>query len=310
MRIFVFKHQLILVLLVLLTAGCNGSALTINSNLSNNSTQQAAMFPTVVGGSPLPTFSGQIDVTGIALLYTPVPVPTTAPDASTGWVAFANGMAYRQLGFTGSSGAVSLFVTRINPQNAAFRVYYTAGQLHTIDEWRGALPDAKVIINGGYFDTSNNALGLIFSDKAAYGSPSTRSDSGLFQVSGGTARIRSLWLEPLQSGESYDQALQNFPILMAQGQAAPINPDLAGSAARRSVIATDNAGNVLLIATAQGTCTLSDLIAWLAASGLDINMALNLDGGGSTALSLAAGGASQGVGGLKPIPDVIAVYAQ
>jgi len=280
MRIFVFKHQLILALLVLLTAGCNGSALTINSNLSNNSTQQAAMFPTVVGGSPLPTFSGQIDVTGIALLYTPVPVPTTAPDASTGWVAFANGMAYRQLGFTGSSGAVSLFVTRINPQNAAFRVYYTAGQLHTIDEWRGALPDAKVIINGGYFDTSNNALGLIFSDKAAYGSPSTRSDSGLFQVSGGTARIRSLWLEPLQSGESYDQALQNFPILMTQGQ------------------------------TAQGTCTLSDLIAWLAASGLDINMALNLDGGGSTALSLAASGATQGVGGLKPIPDVIAVYAQ
>jgi hypothetical protein len=55
----------------------------------------------------------------------------------------------------------------------------------------------------------------------------------------------------------------------------------------------------------QGGFTLAGLAAWLSASDLDLTLALNLDGGGST--GYYAGPGDQ-VDSLTPVPAVIAFY--
>ncbi len=269
--------------------------------------------PTMVQGTPLPTFSGVIDPAVIgsapAPFLTSAPPVTTTPGASSGWTALAAaGMEYKQLSIpTGGIGSAVMAV-RIDPTRATFKVFYTPGVAHTINEWQAALPGVALILNGNYFDTSTKALGLVVSDNVLYGASSQRSDAGLFQVLGGLPRVRSLWLEPLNGGERFDQAAQGFPILTVQGQPAPINPDLDQGSSRRTVVATDKLGRVLFIVTPTTGCTLADMANWLAASGLDIDTALNLDGGRSSALYLATGGAGQFAPGFGPTPIVLAVY--
>ena len=71
------------------------------------------------------------------------------------------------------------------------------------------------------------------------------------------------------------------------------NPAYSGRSpvSRRSVVALDRSGHVLLLATPLLGISLEDLAAWLAASDLDIVNALNLDGGGSTMFYARSGNA-------------------
>ena len=57
--------------------------------------------------------------------------------------------------------------------------------------------------------------------------------------------------------------------------------------ARRTVIAQDRQGRILFIVTPQGYFSLHQLSAYLTASELDLDIAINLDGGGSTGLLVA-----------------------
>ncbi len=291
-------RKLIGLMCLLLAVGCNGSVI----NLGGNST----MFPTMVQGSPLPTFSGVVDlnVTSIA----PQPAATTPPtnnNGGGGWIPIANGLEYRQMTLRTASGiSVGVIATRVDSTRALFKVYYTPGQGHSLTEWQGALSKASLIVNGNYFDPTNKAIGLVVSDTIAYGGSATRSDAGMFQVTNGIPRVRSLWLEPVNAGERFEQVLQGFPILAAQGQAAPINPDLDTGAARRTVIATDTLGRILILVTPSIGCTLTEMGNWLVSAGLDVDTALNLDGGRSTALYLMG----QFAPGLGPTPVVLAVY--
>ena len=100
-------------------------------------------------------------------------------------------------------------------------------------------------------------------------------------------------------------------MLVVRGRAAPaFNPDLSNTANRRTVIAQDKQGRILILVTSPGTTNFTDLANWLAISGLEIEAALNLDGGNSTAMYLATGGPSQLTPGLAKVPVVIAVYSK
>lgn len=122
-------------------------------------------------------------------------------------------------------------------------------------------------------------------------------------------KVRSLWLEPLVGGEAITQAVQTYPILVAMGQIAPINPDVAGVIAARTVVAQDRSGNLIFLVTGGAGTNLADLGSWLGlSSGMDILYALNMDGGNSTNLYLSTGGTIDYIPGLRGIPAVLAVY--
>ena len=107
-----------------------------------------------------------------------------------------------------------------------------------------------------------------------------------------------------------EQAVQGFPMLVTNRQQAYTNsrPDRA---TRRTLIAQDSQGRILLMVTPLAGITLLDLSAALAASDMDIVNAFNLDGGGSTLLGLDVPARSPyTLASFDPVPAVLAVYAR
>jgi uncharacterized protein YigE (DUF2233 family) len=298
--------------LALLLAGCQALGIRLSD------------APTPVVGTPLPTWAGVVNplVTNVAP-YTPPPIiPTVATIAGQpttpgvinpgnvggqGWSLVTAAIALRQLTMPSGNTTVPVVVTRLDPTRVSFQTYYTPGVLHTLSEWRSALPTSVLLVNANYFNPQNMAIGLVVSNSNSYGGYINRADSGLFQIVGGRPRVRSLWLEPYNASERLEQAVQGFPILAAQGQAAPISPDLDQGSGRRTVVALDRQGRVLFLITPLGGVTLSEMARWLVSgSGLDIDTALNLDGGRSTQMFVG----SQSYPGLTGLPLMIAVFSR
>jgi uncharacterized protein YigE (DUF2233 family) len=72
-------------------------------------------------------------------------------------------------------------------------------------------------------------------------------------------------------------------------------------------VALDRAGRLLLIVSPTGAFTLRGFADWLRASDLDIDSALNLDGGSTTGLFLQSGELSEQVDSFGPLPLVLLV---
>jgi uncharacterized protein YigE (DUF2233 family) len=122
----------------------------------------------------------------------------------------------------------------------------------------------------------------------------------------GSVTLRSLHDQPYDTGEQLVQAMQSFPMLVfAGGLPAPIEED--GQRARRTAVAFDRAGQVLLIVSPTSGFTLRGFADWLSRSDLDIDRALNLDGGSSTSLFLKAGTLHEEIDSLGPLPLVLLV---
>jgi exopolysaccharide biosynthesis protein len=74
------------------------------------------------------------------------------------------------------------------------------------------------------------------------------------------------------------------------------------------VIGQDKEGRILLIITPQGYFTLHELSVYLTESDLNLDIAVNLDGGGSTGILVAK--PREIISPARPLPFVILVYAR
>lgn len=205
-----------------------------------------------------------------------------------------------------STGLTRFTVLRVDPAQVQFRVHYRPGAPLTLSGWRDELPDALVIINANFFDPQRNALGLVVTDGVPRSTAYT-DRGGIFAVTGDSVRVRSTLREPFR-GEPLDQAIQAFPLLIVDGAQAYTNTR-GDRVTRRTAIAQDAQGRVLLLATPLLGPRLSEMSAALAESNLNIQTAFNLDGGGSTML-YAAGDAPVTISSLDAVPVVLAVYAR
>lgn len=237
---------------------------------------------------------------------TPSPEVTQVDSESNGWEMLSPGLERRVL-FPGGNYPLTQFtVIRIDPAQFAFRVHYRPGEPLSLAEWRDALPDAVGFINANFFDAQAQILGLLISDGVSYGTAYSNR-GGVFYTVGDVIGIRSTVDEPYR-GEAYDQAVQAFPMLVSAGQAAFTNSG-TDRASRRTVIALDTRGRVLVIVSSSLIgMRLIDLSAYLPTVGLDIAEAVNLDGGGSTMLYMNTG--SIQVSSFDPVPAVLAIYTK
>jgi uncharacterized protein YigE (DUF2233 family) len=115
--------------------------------------------------------------------------------------------------------------------------------------------------------------------------------------------VRSLVERPYSPTETFDYALQSFPMLVLNGEPAYQTADF--DAARRTVIGVDGDGGVLLIFASWGGFTLAELSSYLASADLGLVNALNLDGGTSTGLILAD--PPENIPAFVAVPSVITI---
>jgi len=172
------------------------------------------------------------------------------------------------------------FAVRLMDQSPTFPV-----GARTVAQSRALVPGAVAAINGGYFERSFQPSGLLrLEGKDLRPSAAEGVLSGIVALDA-LGGLRLLARDAALDG--VHSAIQAGPFLIDPGGLLGVNPRAA--VANRSVIASDDHGRLLLLAT--GALTLHQVASLLHDHPQDFGMerierALNLDGGPSTGLSL------------------------
>lgn len=243
------------------------------------------------------------------VIVTHTPPPTATPPRYDGqWRVLTPAIALMLLQGRSNDAGELLMVARVDARRAALRVLYDPQTPRTTRDWQ-LLAGADLVINGGFFDASNRATGLLISDGQVFGR-SYRGFGGMFSVRDGKPRLQWLRTHPYRADPAIEQAVQSFPMLVVDGQRVDAIND-NGQRNRRSFIALDQEGYVLLGVTQMAQWTLTDLADFLAASPeLRVAHALNLDGGGSSGLWLEEALSGTSMNSFEAVPAVIAVFSR
>ncbi len=228
--------------------------------------------------------------------------PTSTSARTTAWQETEDGLELRAL-YPGGE-ASQLIVLRIDPRKFQFRAHYQAGAPLSLDGWRALEADASVIINANFFDESDRVLGAVVSDGLRSGY-AYQSRGGTFLVRNGAPEVVAFRSGPPSLDDKVEQAIQGFPLLVNDGAQAFTDAN-NGERNRRTVIAEDEQGNILIMVAPYVGLSLAELSAYLPAADLDIVTAINLDGGRST--MLAAPAADIALPSFDAVPTILAVY--
>jgi hypothetical protein len=250
----------------------------------------------------------------------PTPAPSSTPEPpDTGWRSLQPGIELRQVlvpsGLSttanGTSAHERLSIVRLDPSAVRFRVHYDPDTPLPVSGWATQLEQPLLVINAGYFTPENQTTGLLISDGKKWGS--VYGDyAGLFAVTT-SDRVSVRWLtdRPYDPSEPLQQGVMSFPVLVKPGgvMGFPAEAD-AGTPARRTVVAQDFGGHILLMVAPRGYLSLHEMARFLAESDMGIDVALNLDGGYSTGLWLQVGEDSVKVDSHVDVPSIISVASR
>jgi exopolysaccharide biosynthesis protein len=203
-----------------------------------------------------------------------------------------------------------LSVVRLDPMQVRFRVHYNPSQPLRISGWAARL-QTLLVVNGGYFTPEYETTNLLISDGETWG-VIPGNYAGFFAVTAdGQADVRWLQDHPYDPTESVEQGLMSFPVLIKTGgeMGFPAEAD-NGMHARRTVVAQDTTGQILFIVVPQDTFSLHEMAVFLAECDMEIDVALNLDGGPSTGLWLQSEAHPINIDSRAAIPSVISIEAR
>jgi len=238
------------------------------------------------------------------------PKPTaTAIIPDTGWAMLQEGLEKRVIHLLDENHQPleELHILRIDPDYYQFSVLYQEIP-KTLAEWQ-KITDALILVNGGFFRIEGDTYvptGLSIVDGKVIGN-SYGDYAGMLVITDTGPGLRWMAQEPYIPGEPIKSALQSFPILVKPGGEAgfPVQYE-DNHKARRSVIGEDKDGQILLMVAPLGYFTLHQLSLYLAESDLNLELAINLDGGPSSGLWIAE--PYEVIPAYSPLPIVIAVH--
>lgn len=220
------------------------------------------------------------------------------------WEKLSEGLEWRTLLPNGDELA-QLIVVQIDPSRYRFRALYKAGDAKPLSLWRDEAGSAAVIVNANFFDEARHILGALISDGNVYGIADEYSGGSFLVQDGRPTVIVNRPNEPNINDASIEQLAQGWPLLVNRGD--PAYGDWTDSQrSRRTIIAEDSSGRILIMVAPWLGLSLSDLSEYLTQAGLNILRALNLDGGRSTMLSLPA--ADIFLPSFDAVPAILAVY--
>ncbi len=231
--------------------------------------------------------------------------------AEPAWRKVADGLEYRP-GWVQNKPQQLLHLVRLQPQKMELRVLKPGGGLpkQRSQEYlkqSGAL----AVFNGGYFDTGDQVLGLLYAGHWVQSKPAGGSAfGGVFSLIGDKPSLHPIF----QISEEEYQGLRNAPDLRFMMQCGPRlladGQPVAGlekTFSRRTALAYDEQGRLILLASAPAYgLSFSQLQAYLRDQ-LKVKWALNLDGGSSTQCSVKGRVDNPG---YSPVPYALGVFAR
>jgi hypothetical protein len=233
---------------------------------------------------------------------------TSIPD--TGWSLLQPGLERRviQIYNDQNQRVEALYIWRLDQNYFRMDVAYDE-RPKSLETWQKET-NAALVVNSGYYSIVGERYfpdGLTISKGETFGRGFR--DGGMLAIKETGAELRWLAEEPYDPLESLQAALQSFPILVRPGGRLGFGPERENHAqARRTVIAQDRDGRILFIVAPGGYFTLHRLSVYLTGSDLSLEIAVNLDGGGSTGILVAD--PLETIPPARPIPFVILVYAR
>jgi len=244
---------------------------------------------------------------------TPEPTPTLPPSPTpeppdTGWLIVTPGMEMRRLLVSTELGTERVTVARLDASAFRIRVHYTPGEAQVVSAW-AQQTGALLTLNAGYFAEGYEVTGLTVVEGRSHGVP-YGDYAGMFAVAPGEyVSVRWLRQRPYIPEETLVAGVQSFPVVVKPGGVMGFPEDGDdGRTARRTVVAQDRSGRILFVLTSQGYFSLHTLAVWLVESDLDVDIALNLDGGTSSGLWLVDAPYPAKIDSYVPVPSVISVY--
>lgn len=222
------------------------------------------------------------------------------------WKPAMPGVEYQLAEVTVNERKELVLMARIDPSQSNLRVHYDPSRPRSVRDWQ-IETQAGLIINGGFFNDKNQATGLVIADGAPAGK-SYRGFGGMFSVGqDGAPAVQWLRDVPYRAEDAIVQAVQGFPMLVVNGERIEAMDD-NGERNRRSFVALDAQGRVLLGVTQMAQWTLTDLANYLAGTeSLGVVNALNLDGGASSGLWMAGSLEGVSMNSFDPVPAVVSV---
>ena len=219
------------------------------------------------------------------------------------WKTIARGVELREFQTKATSQDLPVEITalRVAPE----RVHIVSGATLEASQWRQR-SSAMAVVNGGYFDPEGRSLGLRISDNRRLRDLHP-ADWGVFLVEGNGARIVHTRdykaLRDKGRTRRVLEAIQCGPRLVVDGKLTQLKAQWG----RRTALGIDGKGRVV-VAVADGELSFAAWQKlWASRSGLNCPNALNLDGGGSTQMSLQSGKTTREIGGSWPVPDAVCI---
>jgi hypothetical protein len=281
----------------------------------------------VFGSSVYYVKSAPSETPEVVFTSTPVPSPSVSPTSETlpninetlldtdqtrpakDWSLLQPGLERRviEIYHDQSQLVESVYIWRLDQKHFRMDIAYD-DRPKSLETWQ-AETNAALVVNGGYYSIENERYfpdGLTIANGEPFGR-SFNGFGGMLAINESRAELRWLVEKPYNSFEPLQAALQSFPILVQPGGQLGFGPERENHVgARRTVIAQDKNDRILFIVAPQGYFTLHQLSVFLTESDLNLNIAINLDGGGSTGILVA--NPREVIPPTRPIPFVILVY--
>ena len=242
---------------------------------------------------------------------TATPSSATPEPPDTGWQVLAPGLERRMIRLYNNQNQhiESLYIWRLDQNQFWLDVAYHETP-QSLEDWQKET-NAVLVVNGSYFSVESERYfpsGLIIDHGQAIGSP-YESFGGMLAIRDQGAELRWLAEKPYDPNESLRAGLQSFPVLVKPGGELGFPAEFEDNMqARRTVIGQDQEDCILLIVTPRGHFTLHQLSLYLTESDLNLDVALNLDGGPSTGILVV--NPPELIPSQTLLPIVILVYPQ
>lgn len=179
-------------------------------------------------------------------------------------------------------------IFEINPHQFTFTLHQDIDNPKTIHDWAEEVNTANLLINGSYFNSSNEPTGGYIINNKQFGTLTLEGENGYtgaLQINNEIPVISYLPQTNLDKNNLPENLIQTFPTIVLPGGKPGIKTN-THKKARRTIIAENKNGSILIILTERPSMSLYEVMEFLQGSDLEIDIAINLDGGPSTGFVL------------------------